>query len=380
MVANAGKYRHLPARARPVRPYLYPFFMETIMDLASKHPAHGGAAVMGRRRVLAALGGIGLAALTAYSALGAATARAADAAAVANWPEKPVRLIVPYPAGGASDVVARLMAKELNAVWKQPVVVENRAGANGNIGAAITAKAAPDGYTLLLMDVSSLTNSPALYPDLNYSPTKDLAAITIVEYSPHLLVVRKDFPANNLDEMIAYAKAHPGKLNFGETQGSITHLGGIVLAKQAGIDINFIGYKGGAQIATDLVGGQIDMTLNSYLATHALVEGGKVKMLAVASPGKFPPIPDTPVLKDRFPDFVTGSWQGLLTTGGTPPAIVEKIYKDVAAIVAKPDMQAKFAELGAVPVPGTPADFHKFLVEKTDFWTKVIKENHISVN
>ncbi len=348
------------------------------MEFTSK-PHTQGVASAARRRALCALGVAALTAVTTFSVLATGTARAADAN-VANWPDKPVRLIVPYPAGGASDVVARLLAKELNGVWKQPVVVENRSGANGNIGAAMTAKATPDGYTLLLMDLSSLTNSPALYPDLNYSPTKDLAAITIVEYSPHLLVVRKDLPANNMDELVAYAKAHPGKLNFGETQGSITHLGGIVLAKQAGIDINFIGYKGGAQIATDLVGGQIDMTLNSYLATHALVEAGKVKMLAVASPDKFPPIPDTPVLKDRYPGFVTGSWQGLLTTGGTPPAIVDKIYKDVKAIVAKPEMQQKFAELGAVPVPSTPAEFHQFLVEKTDFWSKVIKDNHISVN
>jgi tripartite-type tricarboxylate transporter receptor subunit TctC len=313
---------------------------------------------------------------------GAALLAAACAAlpgVAATYPDKPVRIIVPNPAGGASDVLARLLAKELNAVWHQPVVVENRAGANGNIGAAFVAKADPDGYTLLMMDMSSLAISPSLYPDLNYSPSKDLAPVAIVAYSPHILVVRNSLPVSNVRELAAYAKAHPGQLNFGETPGAITHLAGIVLADKEGFSWNYVGYKGGAQVLSDLAGGQIDAAMNSFLATYPLVKGGKIKLLAVASPQRFSQIPDTPTIAETVPGFVTGSWQGLMTTAGTPPGVIDKIHRDIETVLAKPQVLKQFADLGSEPVRKTPAEVGAWMAEQTAYWGKVVRDANIKL-
>lgn len=317
--------------------------------------------------------------LLAGAAMLAAACTALPVAAAGTYPDKPVRIVVPNPAGGASDVLARLLAKELNAVWQQPVVVENRAGANGNIGAAFVAKSEPDGYTLLMMDMSSLAISPSLYPDLNYSPSRDLAPVAIVAYSPHILVVRNSLPVSNLRELVAYAKAHPGQLNFGETSGAITHLAGIVLAQKEGFSWNYVGYKGGAQVLSDLAGGQIDATMNSFLATYPLVKGGKIKLLAVASPQRFGPIPDTPTIAETIPGFVTGSWQGLMTTAGTPAAVIDKIHRDIESVLAKPEVLKQFADLGSEPVHKRPAEVGAWMTEQTAYWGKVVRDANIKL-
>ncbi|CAM3460076.1 ABC transporter substrate-binding protein [Bordetella sputigena] len=317
--------------------------------------------------------------LLAGAAMFAAACAASPAIAAGAYPDKPVRIVVPNPAGGASDVLARLLAKELNAVWHQPVVVENRAGANGNIGAAFVAKSEPDGYTLLMMDMSSLAISPSLYPDLSYSPSKDLAPIAIVAYSPHILVVRNSLPVSNVSELVAYAKAHPGQLNFGETSGAITHLAGIVLAQKEGFSWNYVGYKGGAQVLSDLAGGQIDATMNSFLATYPLVKGGKIKLLAVASPQRFGPIPDTPAIAETIPGFVTGSWQGLMTTAGTPAAVIDKIHRDIESVLAKPEVLKQFADLGSEPVRKRPAEVGAWMAEQTAYWGKVVRDANVKL-
>jgi tripartite-type tricarboxylate transporter receptor subunit TctC len=323
-----------------------------------------------RRRAL-------MAGVLAVTALGGHTSYAGEAAQA--YPTKPVRLIVPLPAGGASDVVARLIGKYLSEKWGQPVVVENKSGANGNIGAAFVAKSEPDGYTLLLMDLGSLAISPSLYPDLNYQPTRDLAPVSVVAYSPHILVVRKDLPVNSVADLVAYAHKHPNKLNYGETPGAITHLAGVLFAQKLKVDWNYIGYKGGAQVIADVASGQIDATFNSYLATYPLVAGGRMKLLAVASPKRFSQIPDTPTVAETIPDFVTGSWQGLLAPAGTPTAVIDKIHADIAEIVARPELKKRFEELGSEKVDQTPAQFKQWLIDQTATWGKIVRDGGVKL-
>ncbi|OZI39715.1 hypothetical protein CEK29_19410 [Bordetella genomosp. 5] len=331
------------------------------------------AVVPAKRRTLARLVA-GLCAALGASA--GSTAFAADPAAA--YPQKVIRIVVPNPAGGASDVMARLIGKKLTERWGQAVVVENKAGANGSIGASYVAKSDADGYTLLLMDSGSLTISPSIMK-LNYSPTEDLAPVSVVAYSPHILVVSNKLPVHNVQELIDYAKANKGRLNFGETPGSITHLAGVLFASQTGIDWNYIGYKGGSQVLSDLAGGQIDVAMNSFLATYPLVKGGTIRMLAVASTERFAPIPDTPALSERLPGFVTGSWQTLMAPAGTPPAIVEKLHATIAEIVNEADTKQRFAELGSEPVTMTPAEMGQWLRKETDHWARVVKEGDIKV-
>lgn len=328
------------------------------------------ASARGRRRALARLAVAGLAGLIGGAAL------AADDAA--RYPDKVIRIVVPNPAGGASDVMARLLGKKLTEKWGQPVVVENKSGANGSIGASYVAKSDADGYTLLLMDSGSLTISPSIMK-LNYSPTKDLAPVSIVAYSPHILVVSNKLPVHNVQELVDYAKANKGRLNFGETPGSITHLAGVLFASQSGIEWNYIGYKGGSQVLSDLAGGQIDVAMNSFLATYPLVKGGAIRMLAVASPQRFSAIPDTPALSERLPGFVTGSWQALMAPAGTPPAVVQKLHAAIAEITAEADTRQRFAELGSEPVSMTPAEIAVWLRKETDHWAKVVKDGDIKV-
>lgn len=316
-------------------------------------------------------------ALRALAAAGLSLLCGAASAAQSDWPAKPVRIIVPNPAGGASDVLARLLAKELTEIWGQPVLVENRSGANGNIGATLVARSEPDGYTLLMMDLSSLAISPSLYPDLGYSPSRDLAPVSFVAYSPHILVVRNTLPVANLQELTAYAKAHPNTLNYGETTGAITHLAGVVLAQKQGFTWNTIGYKGGAQVLSDLAGGQIDATMNSFLATYPLVKAGKIKMLGVASPTRFSLIPDTPTLAETVPGFVTGSWQGLMTTAGTPAERLDKIHRDIDTVLAKPEMRKQLAELGSEAVRKPRAELGQWLAEQTSYWGQVVRDANI---
>ncbi|WP_144631543.1 Bug family tripartite tricarboxylate transporter substrate binding protein [Bordetella genomosp. 13] len=300
-------------------------------------------------------------------------------AAAAGWPDKPVRLIVPNPAGGASDVLARLLGKELGTLWGQPVVVENKPGANGNIGATLVARSEADGHTLLLMDLSSLAISPALYPKLGYDPEKDLSPVSFVAYSPHILVVRNDLPVSNVKELAAYAKAHPNKLNYGETTGAITHLAGIDLARRMGYSWNYIGYKGGAQVLSDLTGGQIDATMNSFLATYPLVKAGKIKLLAVGSAQRFGLIPDTPTVGETTAGFESGSWQGLMTTGGTPPDVVAQINRDVNAVLSRPELRKQLSDLGSEPVSRTPAELAQWMRDQTQRWGTVVKDAGVSL-
>jgi tripartite-type tricarboxylate transporter receptor subunit TctC len=311
--------------------------------------------------------------------LSASHASAQDAAA--GYPKKPIRIIVPFPAGGTSDVLARMVGQKLNAAWGQPVIVENRAGANGNIGADLVAKSEADGYTLLLMDVGNLAISPTLYPKLPFSPTANLTPVTLLAYSPHLLVTYPGLPVQSVKELISYSKAQKGKVNFAAAAGtgSATHLAGVLFARQTGLEWNYIPYKGGAQAITDLVGGQVDLTMNGMVATYPHVKDGKLRLLAVSSARRLPQLPDVPTVGETIPGFVSGSWQGVMAPAGVPPAIVNKLNAEMAKIVKMPDVREKMAAQGAEPQTNTPEEFGAWFKAEIAQWGKVIADAQIKL-
>jgi tripartite-type tricarboxylate transporter receptor subunit TctC len=240
--------------------------------------------------------------------------------AAENYPTKPIHIVVPYPAGGTSDILARTIGQRLSESLGQPVIVDNKPGANGNVGADLVAKSSADGYTLLLADIGALVISPSVYPTLPFDPVKDFAPVTMVAYSPHILVVHPSVAANSVAELVQSAKAKPGKLNFAISGvGGAPHLAGVDFALRTGIDWVYIPYKGGAQAIADVAAGQADVTLNGMLATYPLVQGGKLKLLAVSSARRMRAIPDVPTIAESgVAGFESGSWQGVVAPVGTP--------------------------------------------------------------
>jgi tripartite-type tricarboxylate transporter receptor subunit TctC len=307
-------------------------------------------------------------------------------AAPAAWaqsafPNKPIKIVVPFPAGGTSDVLARLVGQKMSESWGQPVVVENRPGSNGNLGADQVAKSSPDGHTLVLMDVGNLAISPSLYK-LPFNPTSDFEPVAMVGYSPHLLVTSSQVPANNVAELIAWAKAQKGKVNFAAAagMGSAPHLAGVLFAQRAGIEWGYVPYKGGAQAMTDLIGGQVDLTFNGMVATLPHVKSGKIKLIAVSSARRNPVLGNqVPTVAESLPGFLTGSWQGLLAPAGTPKAVVDKLHAEVMRITALPDVRERLTTLGAEPNTMTPADFGQWLKAEIAAMNKAVKDGKVTV-
>ena len=304
-----------------------------------------------------------------------------NASAQADYPHKPIKIVVPFPAGGTSDVLARMLGVKLTEAWGQPVVVENRPGSSGNLGADMVAKSAPDGYTFALMDVGNLVISPALYK-LPFNVQTDFAPVAMVAYSPHLLVVSSKVPANTTAELIAYAKAQKGQMNFAAAagMGSATHLAGVVFAKRSGIEWGYVPYKGGAQAMTDLIGAQVDVTFNGMVATYPHVKAGKIKLIAVSSNKRNAQLGDVPTVAETLPDFLTGSWQGLLAPAGTPKAIVDKVHAEVLRITAMPDVKERLVTLGAEPSGMSSNDFAKWMGREIPAMAKIVKEEKITVD
>lgn len=314
------------------------------------------------------------------AALGAALTAVVLPAAAQAWPAKPIKIVVPFPAGGTSDVLARLIGQKMSETWGQPVVVENKPGSSGNLGADAVAKSAPDGYTLVLMDVGNLAIVPSLYK-LPFNVEKDFAPVAMVGYSPHLLVVSNQVPANTLPELIAYAKAQKGKVNYAVASGmgSATHLAGVVFAQRSGIDWGYVPYKGGAQAMTDLIGGQVDVTFNGMVATYPHVKGGKIKLIAMSSAKRNADLPNVPTVAETLPGFLTGSWQGLLAPAGTPKAVVDKLHAEVLRITALPEVKERLTTLGAEPSRMTPADFGQWLKAEIPAMAKIVKDEKITL-
>mgnify|MGYP000449830718 CR=1 FL=1 len=303
-----------------------------------------------------------------------------QAHAQADYPNKPIKIVVPFPAGGTSDVLARMVGVKLTEAWGQPVVVENRPGSSGNLGADMVAKSPADGYTLALMDVGNLVISPALYK-LPFNVQTDFAPVAMVAYSPHLLVVSSKVPANTTAELIAYAKAQKGKMNFAAAagMGSAAHLAGVVFAKRSGIEWGYVPYKGGSQAMTDLIGGQVDVTFNGMVATYPHVKAGKIKLIAVSSNKRQAQLGDVPTVAETLPDFLTGSWQGLLAPAGTPKPVVDKLHAEVQRILALPDIKERLIALGAEPSAMSTTDFAQWFKSEIPAMAKIVKDGKITV-
>ena len=304
----------------------------------------------------------------------------APAWAQATYPSKPIKIVVPFPAGGTSDVLARLFGQKITESWGQAVVVENRPGSGGNLGADVVAKSAADGHTLVLMDVGNLVISPALFK-LPFNVEKDFSPVAMVAYSPHLLAVSTKVPANTPAELVAYAKSQKGKLNFAAAagMGSAPHLAGVMYAQRSGIEWGYVPYKGGAQAITDLIGGQVDVMFNGMVATYPHVKSGKIKLIAVSSSKRNAQMPEIPTVSESLPGFLTGSFQGLLAPAGTPKAIVDKLHAEIQRIAALPDIKERLTTLGAEPSGMTPDQFAQWMRAEIPAMAKIVKDEKITV-
>ncbi|WP_420995699.1 Bug family tripartite tricarboxylate transporter substrate binding protein [Cupriavidus sp. 30B13] len=298
--------------------------------------------------------------------------------AQAAWPDKPVRLIVPAAAGGTTDIASRLVGKRLGEVLGQPVVVDNRAGGAGIIGAQALRQAAPDGYTLMMGNIGPNAINYGLYKQLPYR-AEDFAPVTLVVSVPNVLVVNPKVPAKSVAELVALAKAEPGKLSFASSgTGQSVHLSGELFKKRTGIDIIHVPYKGAAPAVADLVAGQVTMMVDNLPSSMAQIQAGKLRALAVTSAARVPELPDVPTMKEAgLDDFQVTAWFGLVAPAGTPPALVSRLQKAVAAILAEPEVKARLAELGGMPGGDTPEHFAAFINAERVRWARVVKDTGI---
>jgi len=289
------------------------------------------------------------------------------------FPAKPIRIVVPFPPGGTSDILSRLIGPKLTEKWGQSVVIESRPGAAGAIAMEIVAKSPPDGYTLVLTDVGTLVIVPVLYPKTSYG-VQDFAPITTISFSPHLLCVHPNVPATTVPQLIALAKNRPGSFNYASSPAGAPYLAGLQFAHRTGIKWEYITGRGGAQSIMDVMTGQADVLFNGMLATLPPVKSGKLRLIAVTGEKRHSSLPDTPAVAEHLPGFLTGSWQGLLAPARTPPEVVATLNAEVARILFTPDMKERLQAQGADPI-GTPsAESMKFLRDELGRFTRLVKE------
>ena len=264
-----------------------------------------------------------------------------------NWPAKPIKIIVPYPPGGSSDIIARSITQPLSEALGQSVIIDNRAGANGNLGADLLAKAPADGYTLMLCDLGALAISPSLYPKLPFDPSKDLRSVAMLAYSPHLLVVHPSVQASTLKELVELSKKSGSDLNFAVTaSGSTAHLAGIELQRKIGAKWEYVPYKGGVQAVLDTVSGQTQVLMNGMLATYPQVQAGKLKLIAVSKATRMPLIGNVPTIAEQgAPGFESGTWQGMVAARGVPDAVIARLNRELVRIIRTPDIRARWAQV-----------------------------------
>lgn len=300
---------------------------------------------------------------------------ASTPAATQGYPDRPIKIVVPFPPGGPTDVAARLIAQNLSVSFGQSVVVENRAGAGGTLGAKAVASADPDGYTLLFGSTSSLAIAPAIYKMLDYDPVKDFVPVATVSDAPFILVTSPSFPAKSLKELIAYAKANPGKMNFASAgKGTPPHLTGEMFKAATGTNIVHVPYKGGAPAITDVIAGQVQMTFETTSVLLPLVKEGKVRALAVTSANRRPELPDTPsMIESGFPGFVSNSWTGVVAPAGTPANIVSKLNAAINASLKSEATKASFAKLGLDARVGSPEHFASLIASEKKKWAEIAK-------
>lgn len=306
------------------------------------------------------------AAVTAVLALMVAPTAQAQA-----FPTKPVRIIVPYAPGGGTDIISRQIAQKLSESWGHNVVVENRAGANGITGTDVVLKSPPDGHNLVVVVAAHVINA-SLQSKMPYDPVVDVAPVTLIARSPWVIVVIPSLPTT-LKEFVAHAKANPGKLRFGSSEPS-SRLAGEQFKQQAGINLEHIPYKGGSQIMTDMLGGQIETGFTSTLTALQHYKSGKLKVLAVAGKARHPSMPDVPTAVEAgYPDYETYAWYGMYAPKATPREIVSRIQQEIARVVRQPDMQERLGQFGAEPIASTPENFAAFTKSEHDKFARLIK-------
>jgi len=312
---------------------------------------------------------------------GVASLCLAPAAMAGDYPSKPITIIVPFPPGGTTDVLARTIGQKLNEAWGQPVIVDNRPGAGATIGAALVAKAAPDGYTLLMGAVHH-TIATSIYSSLPYDFQKDLAPVTVVALVPNVLAINPSVPARNVQELIAYGKAHPGQLNFGSNgQGTAQHLIGEEFSLQTGVKMVHVPYKGSAPLVTDLMAGQIQMSFDTVTPDLPQIRAGKLRALAVTTARRSPALPDVPTLAESgLAGFDMGSWFGILAPAKTPPGIVAKLNAEIVKILNRPDVQKTFADIGAEKVGDTPPQMASLIRSDTEKYGALARKIGVKVD
>jgi tripartite-type tricarboxylate transporter receptor subunit TctC len=298
------------------------------------------------------------------------------------YPSRGITIIVPFTAGGATDILARLVGQKLGEKFDKSVVVENRPGAGGNIGTALVAKSAPDGYTLVMATIGTHAINSSLYKNMPYDAVRDFTPLTRVAMVPNVLVVNKDAPFNTVQELIAYGKANPGKLTFGSSgNGTTLHLSGELFKLRTGVPITHIPYKGSTPAIADLLGGQISMVFDNMPSVLPHIKGGRLKALAVTSSTRNAQLPNVPTIEESgVPNYEVWSWFGLLAPAGTPDAVIDRLNREIVAIIRQPDVNARIVEMGSVPTPETSAEFGAFIRAETDKWARVVKEAGVAID
>lgn len=297
-----------------------------------------------------------------------------------SYPARPIRIIVAYTPAGTTDILARAIGHKMTERWGQPVIVENRPGANGNIGTEIAARATPDGYTLLMATAATHGINNTLYRKLSWDAVRDFAPISLVAIVPNLLVVNNALPVKTVKELIAYAKANPGKLNFGSPgNGATAHLSMELLQSMTGTKMMHIPYKGSAGVLADVMAGQISLSMDNMPVYLPQAKAGKIRALAVSSDQRSPAAPELPTVAETVTGFSAASWFGLAAPRGTPKAIVDQLSAETARILKLPDVNERLSGLGAQPVGGTPAEFAAFIKSETVKWAKVIKDANVEL-
>lgn len=314
-------------------------------------------------------GGFALLALT-----GAGSAQAA-------WPERPVTMVVPFPPGGPTDLVARVLAKQLTDQLGQTVVVENKGGANGNIGMQYAAAAKPDGYTVLY-NTSSIALSPNLYRSLAFDPVKDFTPVSSTAVIPLVLLVHPSVPVKNTQDFVQYARQHPGKLSYGSAgAGNVTHLGALLLLRSLDIDAVHVPYRGSAPAMTDLVGGQVQLMTNTLNDSLGFVREGKLRALAVTSSARSDQLPDVPTVAETVaPGFSMGAWQGVVVPAGTPAPVVEKLNAEIRRALQSPEMQKQLKAQGAQTLGSTPEEYAAYIKSEIARWGEVVKAANVKLD
>lgn len=294
-----------------------------------------------------------------------------------SYPIHPVRLVAPFPPGGSIDITARLIAQWLSDRFGQQIVVENRAGAGGNVGSEAVANSPPDGYTLLLCSVAN-SISATLYEKLGYDFVRDFAPVAGVSRAPNVMEINPSIPVKTVPEFISYAKANPGKVNMGSSGiGTSIHVSGELFKMMTGVSMQHVPYRGSAPMLTDLVGGQVQVAFDNLQPSMPLIKAGKLRGLAVTTATRSDALPELPPIADFVPGYEASTWNGVSAPKNTPTEIIEKLNREINAGLADPKMKVRLADMGAWPIPGSPADFGKLIKQEIDKWAKVIRAANI---